>query len=466
MGASKQVTGSCHLVEVYIEGNRYNIVVDFGMVQNNLMKMNDLYRMNKNPKSIDWEDVDVIILTHSHADHSALLPVAIMSGFKGDIVTTEPTIRLTELILTDSAFIQDRECSRYNKSKKGRKSPIYPIYSQRHVEETMSRFRGYGYDQKIKLNEYISVTLKSAGHLLGACSPYIEIKNGENTKRILFTGDTSASKNLPFVKKPDMNGLKVDYLFTESTYGDKVQKRNDVKRKLKKYIKWTVNEKKGKLVIPVFSVGRSSAVIKYLYDIFNESDDFNNVDIYLASPMACKAHRIYGDKYSHEFYDEYYPDVFNWSKINYIDDYKVLEKEVLNKKPMIVLVSSGMVQGGYANAVASGMLPHDNSTVLFCGYQGMGSTGRAILESEYGDTINIDSKYVKRRCAVDFMSMSSHADYLKIIDMISNMRHTKIKKIFLNHGDIEPLIFFKRELEAEFNSEVNISDFNKWYKLC
>lgn len=138
---------------------------------------------------------------------------------------------------------------------------------------------------------------------------------------------------------------------------------------------------------------------------------------------------------------------------------------MLNKKPMIVLVSSGMVCGGYANSVVAGMLPHENSTVLFCGYQGLGSTGRAIMDSDIGDVITIDDKKVKRRCQVDFMTMSGHADYKSIIDMIKDSRHTKIKQIYLNHGDSDALDFFKKELEKTFNAEIVISDYDKWYKL-
>jgi metallo-beta-lactamase family protein len=184
--------------------------------------------------------------------------------------------------------------------------------------------------------------------------------------------------------------------------------------------------------------------------------------------MACKSHRIYGEKDSFNFYNESYNkyrNIFTWDKLQHIEEYPILEREILNKKPQIVLVSSGMVCGGYSNAVASGMLPHENSSILFCGYQGLGSTGRKILESEFGDTIKIDNKDVKRKCNIDFMNMSSHADYKRIISMIASMRHTKIKKICLNHGDVEALEFFKKELQDEFQAEVIVSDYDKWIKL-
>ena len=468
MGASRQVTGSNHVLEIRVSGKLYTVVVDFGMVQNNLKKTNELHNINKKEKSIKWDKVDIIILTHSHADHSGLLPVAIMNGFNGDIISTAPAMKLTELILTDSAFIQQRESERYNKTREGKKKNIYPIYGQRHVEQTMDRFKGYDYNKVIMLTGNISLTLMPTGHLLGACSPYLEIRSGEEVKRLLFTGDTSANKKLPFTKKPNFKDLKVDYVFSEGTYGNKKQGKNNVKQKLKKHIAETVIKNNGKLVIPVFSVGRSTSVVKYLYEIFKENADFNSVPVFLASPMACKSHRIYGDKDSFNFYNESYNryrHIFCWDKLQFIEDYPVLEREVLNKKPQIILVSSGMITGGYSNAVTSGMLPHENSTILFCGYQGLGSTGRCIMESEFGQSIKIDNKDVKRKCNIDFMNMSSHADYEKIIEMIKSMRHTKIKKILLNHGDVEALDFFKKELENEFSAEIIVSDYDKWIKL-
>lgn len=468
MGASRQVTGSCHLISIKVENKEFNIVIDYGIVQNNLKKLNELHNINKKEKAVRWDKIDTIILTHSHADHSAMLPVAVMNGFKGDIIMTAPTMKLTELILTDSAFIQNRETERYNKTKKGKKNPIYPIYGQRHVENTLDRFKGYDYNRKIKLSDNIVLTLYSAGHLLGASSPYIEIKSGEEIKRILFTGDTSGGKKLPFTKTPDFKDLKVDYLFSEGTYGDKIQGKNNIKEKLEKYIEQTILKDKGKVVIPVFSVGRSSSVVEYLHEIISENDRYEDVSVILASPMACKSHRIYGDRDSFNFYNKEYEkskNIFTWSGIQYIEEYPILKKEVLNNKPQIVLVSSGMVCGGYSNAVALGMLPHDNSVMLFCGYQGLGSTGRIILESKIGDEIEIDNKIVERKCQIDFMNMSSHADYKTIIKMIKDMRHTKIKKVFLNHGDEEPLSYFKDVLQKELNAEIIISDYDKWYKL-
>lgn len=468
LGGARQVTGSCHLLTVYVESKEYNIIVDYGMVQDGTRKLNELYSLNKKDKPIDWNKIDNVILTHSHADHSSLLPISVMSGYQGDIIATAPTIKLTNLILSDSAFIQNRETERFNKTKEGKKNPLYPIYSQIHVEQTMGRFRGYDYNKEIVLNEHVTLTLKPTGHLLGACSPLVEVRCGDEVERVLFTGDTSASKAIPFTKKSNFKELKVDHIISEGTYGNKLQKKNNAKQKLKKHISETCLQNNGQLVIPVFAVGRSSSVIKYLYDVYQDNPTFNDIPIYLCSPMAVKSHKIYGDSDSFNFYNRdchKYKDVFKWDKVECIEDYKTLESVVLNTKPKIVLCSSGMVVGGYSVAVSSGMLPHQNSTILFVGYQGLGTIGRNIMSSEYGDVIRIDSKNVKRKCNIDFINLSSHADYRMIISMFKTMRHTKIKNIILAHGDENALINFKDELDKEFNARIEIAEYNKVVKL-
>jgi metallo-beta-lactamase family protein len=468
LGASREVTGSCHYLNIKVEDKEFNIVVDYGGVQDNIKKLNELYKLNKQDKAINWSNVLATVLTHSHSDHSMCLPVAVMNGYEGSIYCTAPSIELTRLILTDSAFIQDKETERYNKTKDGKKNPIAPIYGMRHVEATMDRFRGYDYNVPIQLNEYITLTLKPTGHLLGACSPYIEIKNGDEVKWLLFTGDTSANKDLPFVMSPNFEALKVQTIFCESTYGNSLHKKTNIKKELTKHIKETCIEKNGQLILPTFAIGRTSSLMAMLYEIFQSNKELDDIPVYLASPMANKAHRIYGHADSFNFYDtenKRYKDMFNWSKVEYIEEYKLVESQLLNNRRKIVIAASGMIEGGYSTVLASSVLPNSNNKILFVGYQGLGTTGRHILESEFGQSIKIDGKTVKRKCDIGFVGMSSHADYQQLIDMIKTMAHTKIKNIFLNHGDNEVIEDFKKYLEKEFNCNIIISEKDKWYTL-
>lgn len=468
LGSAKMVTGSCHHLQIKVNNKTTNIIVDYGMVQNNIKKINELYEINSMDKHVDWEKIDYIFVSHGHLDHIGCIPLAIMNGYKGNIISTAPTMKLSRLILTDSAFLQAKECERWNKSRQGKKSPIYPLYSMRHIEQTMEVFRGYDYNRVIELEENINITLKPAGHLLGACSILIEVRHGDEYESILFTGDISGDKSLPFTQKPNFKEKKIKNIISEGTYGDKIQSNNNVKKKLKRYIEETCIKNNGQLMIPVFSVGRSTSVLSYLYDLYNENIHYNEIPLYLASPMACKSNDIYGEEDSFNFYDkkwQKYKDMFRWKNIQYINDYKVLEKEILNSKPKIVLASAGMISGGYSVAVATSLLPNKKNTMLFCGYQGVGTQGRKILESEYGEKINIDSKDIKRLCSIDFMSMSSHGDYNKITQMFKKMQHTKIRNIILTHGDEEVLDIFKSHLDKEFNSKNIVANYNKWIKL-
>lgn len=409
----------------------------------------------------------LLSLTHM-PDHVGLAPTSIMNGYTGYIYSTAPTIEISKLILTDSAHIQEKETEKYNLTKAGKKSPLYPIYGQRHVELCLERFRGYDYNKPIKLSDEITMWLKPTGHLLGACSIYIEVKSGEESKRILFTGDTSANKELPFTMLPNFKDLKVDYLFTESTYGDKLHKYEDSIQKFADVIQKTCIENKGQLMLPIFSVGRSSTVLAQLYEVYQKHPQFKDIPIYLASPMSCQAHRLYGMNDSFNFYnksDEKYREVFEWDRVTYIEKYDKVEEKLFNKEPKIIAVSAGMISGGYSVSVACSLLPDKNNTIMFVGYQGIGTNGRNIIESSFGQVINIDNKNVKRKCNVEFVSMSSHADYKQIIDMIKTMRHTKIKKVFLNHGESEVISEFKKHLEKEFKCEIIISEKDKGYNL-
>ena len=284
----------------------------------------------------------------------------------------------------------------------------------------------------------------------------------------MFTGDTSGNKELPFTMLPNFKDLKVDYLFTESTYGNKTHKNENVIEKFKEVIQKTCIENKGQLMLPIFSVGRSSTVLAQLYEVYSKYPEFKDIPIYLASPMSCQAHRLYGMNDSFNFYnksDEKYRDIFEWDKVTYIEKYDKVEEKLFNKEPKIIAVSAGMISGGYSVSVACSLLPDNKNTIMFVGYQGLGTNGRNIIESQYGQVINIDNKNVQRKCNVEFVSMSSHADYKQIIEMIKTMRHTKIKTIFLNHGESEVISEFKQHLEKEFKCEIIISDKDKGYNL-
>lgn len=468
-GATTQVTGSLHHVKIKIENKEYQFVVDYGMVQDSTKPITDVYRQNMEDRKIEWSKVDFIILTHLHNDHSGMLPRAVIDGFRGNIITTAPTAKLAEIIMYDGAKIMNKECKKYNRTAKGKKNLLYPIYLQKHVLDVMNYIKGYDYNKKIVINENVEIILKPCGHILGASSPYITIKNGENIKRILFTGDVSYGKTLPFTKTGSYKDLKVDYLITEGTYSDRVQKKTNVTTKLKKMVKDVCLENKGTLLIPAFSMGRSTVMLKHMFDIITNDEEFKDVDVYFASPMANKANRIHFQKDSFNFMDKKWSKYKNMLKLenfHWIEEYPILEKAVLNNnKPKVVIASAGSVDAGYSNAIAEKIVGSDKNGILYCGYKFQRSIGDRIWNTEKGEDIKIGESELERMCELDSVSLSGHSDWKQLIKTFKSMRHTKIKNIFITHGNLDGLNIFKEKLKEEFNAKVEVPEKYKWYKL-
>ena len=406
-GATDEVTGSMHHIKVKTSNKEYQFIVDYGMLQDSTKHITSIYKQNSEDRKVDWSKIDFIILTHLHNDHSGLLPKAIVEGFEGDIITTAPTAKLAQIIMSDGAKIMEKECEKYNRTAKGKKNPLYPIYSSRHVSQTMNHIKGYDYNRKIVVNENIEITLKACGHILGASSPYITIKDGEQIKRLLFTGDVSYGKSLPFTRTGSYKDLKVDYLFTEATYGDRLQKKTNVNVKLKNTIKKTCLENKGTLLIPAFSMGRSTVMLKNVYDIITHDDDFEDIDVYFASPMANKANRIHFQDDSFNFMDKKwskYKNMLELENFHWIEEYSVLEKAVLNNsKPKVVIASAGSIDAGYSNAIAERIISSPKNAILYCGYKFSRSIGDRIWNTEFGEVIKIGESTLKRKCDLDYI---------------------------------------------------------------
>ncbi len=468
-GANGEVTGSCHHITIDLEDRKVQFVVDYGMVQDSTISMKELYKVNSENKNIDWEKVDFIILTHLHNDHSGLLPFAVASGFQGNIITTAPTAKLAHIIMSDGAFIMQKECLKYNKTVEGKKSPLYPIYGTRHVELAMERMRGYDFNKTIVIDENIEIVLKPNGHILGSASPYITIRQGEDVRRLLFSGDVSVGKQIAFTKTGKFDGLKVDYLWMEATYGDREQKKTKAIPIIKKMMEEVILNNKGTMLAPVFSMGRSTVFLREAFDIITHDERFKNIDVYFASPMACKANRIHFQKDSFSFMDskwKKYKSMCDLPNFHFIEEYPDLEKAVLNNsKPKLIIASAGSLDAGYSNAVALKIMENSNNGILYCGYKFPRSLGERIWKTKKGEELKIGDKSYKRNCSLGVVNLSGHSDWTQLLDMILSMRHTKIKKVFLNHGNPDGLDFFKSKLKEKINGEIIITEKFESYKL-
>lgn len=444
-----------------------NILVDFGMTQSNLGNVAESMNWNGRDFEFNIGDVDYLLLTHNHADHASLTPLLIKRGFRGKIIATAPTADFCRISFPDSAKIMASDCEWANKRRP--KNKLEPLYTKEDAEQAVGYIQCYDYNTEIVLSDKVTVELKSAGHMLGACMPKITYRDGKTEKTIVFTGDTSAkSSSHPFLRVADDIG-EADYIVTESTYGNRTHEKGDAKKKLEAAILETCVEKGKTCVISTFSMQRSSEVIWLLREIYLENESLYKIPIYLDSPMAIKAqevmdnHREYwGEEWIER--DKELGNIFDWEVLEYIESFQ--ESQALsNKFPKIIISSSGMATGGRVLNHLQNFLPVKGCKVIFTGYQAEGTLGRKLVEGQQ-KSVAINRSRVIIRADVENISMSSHADKFQLTEFLKTCEKDKIKKILINHGDKEAVAEFERELKIHFKGvEIIKPEYNQKIKL-
>jgi len=396
--------------------------------------------------------------------------------FKGKILTTSLTAELMEINLLDNVRLHNKQIEKENKTKEKKKKyseEYIPLYTQASVQWVLDNTRGYSYDNEIKLNSKVSVKFISSGHISGASCIIVTINEKDNIRKMMFTGDTSCDRNIPFVKKLDIKNEKIDYIQTENTYGDRIIPKTDIVAELKGHITETCLVRNAKILIPVFSIARSTNMLFYLKELYKYNPQFNDVKIYLISPMAVKAHATIGKNENFEFYDaqwKEHKDLWNWTNVTYIDSFKKLQKIIDIDERCIYLASSGMLTGGMSQYIASKLLPKKTNKLIFCGYQAENSLGRNILNGEQKKiTItDIDMKKVEIPINCDIYMIdgcSSHGDYNDIIRAFKSTKFSKIKKIIITHGEEEVCNIFANKLKKEFNADIHVPNYGETIKL-
>ena len=329
LGGAGTVTGSKTLIET---GNT-RVLIDCGLFQG----LKNLRKLNRADFPVSPSSIDAIILTHAHLDHSGYLPVLIKNGFKGSIYCTSPTKELTEIILLDSAKIQEEDAERANKHGYTKHKEAKPLYTIIEVVETNKHFSIHNYEEWVIINPSIKFQFLNAGHIIG--SAMVELK--VNGKTFLFSGDIGRKD--PMLLYPPKKVENVDYLIMESTYGDREHKITDPKEALLEVILETYNQK-GILMIPSFAVERTQEII-YLIFKLKEEGKIPNIPVYLDSPMGVKATLVF-DKYP-KWQDLSKFDLDHmYESIHFVRDYQHSKEVVLDQKPKIVIAGSGMLEGG------------------------------------------------------------------------------------------------------------------------
>jgi len=468
------VTGSMSLLTVKRNNmNDYNCIVDFGMVQSSKLKSYQLHKLNSREIPIDM-NIDDILITHSHADHIALLGrvPGISQLDNAHIRMTELSAKIANIILQDTCHLHMKECE---KSAKNKGKPMTSYITQKSTDEVIERIQSYSFDQEIRLTEGIVMTFLSNGHLSGSASILIEIREGLYEKKtILFSGDTSGTKPIIFTKPLDIKERKIDFIVSEATYNNKLIEKDNFESEFTKYIQETCIEKKGRIICPVFSVGRSSNCLVKLRNVYKLHPEFKDIKIYLASPMACKSHHLLCSKTNLEFYaDEWQEeiDIVDWNQVEYIESFKALLKMLNNPDSCVILASAGMVKA-YSEYVIGQLISAKKNRVVFCGYQAEGTKGRLLLDG-IQKTMTVEDQDGNRKSVginakiSNVVGQSGHLDYKDLCKLWSSVEKKKLKTILLNHGNPDGMHFFKKELEKVLpNVDVRITKYNEVVRLC
>lgn len=457
-GAAKTVTGSCYLIET--ENRKF--LVDCGMFQGSS------FDLNKEPFPFNPEDIDFVILTHAHIDHSGRLPILVKKGFKGSIFCTSATAELAEVMMRDSGHIQEMEAESKTKRKlrKGLE-PVEPLYTVKDAEAASKLLVPLTYNSREVIDENITLVLKDAGHLLGSAIVCLEIMDKGEKKTITFTGDLG-NFNIPIIR--DYEYIKeTDYLIIESTYGNRLHEEDTETNNLYNIIINTI-QRGGNVIIPSFAVGRAQELLytlNYYIDI-EKRKRLKNIEIYLDSPLARDATRIF-EKHR-ECYDEEAlklltrgDDPLDFDNLTITE--RVEESMELNKRNGVVIISSsGMCEAGRIKHHLKYNIWKKNCSIVFAGYQAEGTLGRRILDGEkrvkiFGEDMVVKANIYK----ID--SLSGHADLNGLLNWFKHIENGVKKGVFVVHGESSASENFKNELDKLTDANVVIPGIGEEYSI-
>ncbi len=424
LGAASTVTGSKHLLQT----PEQNILIDCGLFQG----IKSLRLRNWEPLPVNVSEIKTIIITHAHLDHCGYLPLLVKSGFKGNILMTRPTRDLVEIILRDSARIQEEDAERANRYGYSKHKPALPLYTDNDVEKTLGLFKAYNDKKWITLSGDIRFRFTKNGHILGSCFVEMECYN----KKIVFSGDIGRNKS-ELLQAPEKID-SADFLIMESTYGNRLHSNGDVSEELSSVINSTIH-KKGNLLIPSFAVGRAQELMHMILQLKLKLH-IPDIPIYMDSPMGADATEIL-TRYP-EWHKLSEPECRALShQITIIRDWHETEKVIKKKGSKIVIAASGMLTGGRVLEYIKHYIINKKNTVLLAGYQAEGTRGRALKEGVH--ELKIHGKYYPVHANIcEISSLSAHADQQEMLDWLRQFKQ-KPGKIFLVHGEPMALEAFR-----------------------
>jgi len=416
LGAAGTVTGSKYL----IEANDKKIMIDCGLFQG----LKQLRLLNWNNLPVDVAAIDMVLLTHGHLDHVGYLPRLIKSGFKGKIYGTAPTLAIAEIVLKDTAKIQEEEADFANKKGYSKHKPAQPLYGVEDAERTLAYFNEINPDEWIDFGNDINVRFQTNGHIIG--STFIEIHFAG--KKFVFSGDVGRDNDV--LLAPPKRPQEADILFVESTYGDRLHQPEDILEHLKKVILDT-HAKGGSVIIPSFAVERTQTLMYLIWQL-KKSGSLPEMNFIMDSPMGANVLKVFKqcNVWTNLSFDDY-SSMFDVFKI--VSSFKETTAFINSPMPKVVIAGSGMVEGGRVLNYLQEYIGKTETTVLFVGYQAEGTRGRKIQDGTH--EIKIYGNYYPVKARVETIhGLSAHGDQKDLINWISEIKN-KPEKVFIIHGE-------------------------------
>ncbi len=442
LGASGTVTGS----KFYLETPELNLMVDCGMFQG----LKELRQLNWKPLPIDTSKIDVVLLTHGHLDHTGYLPRLVKQGFQGAIIGTAPTLAITQIILLDSAKIHEEEAEQANKEGYSKHHPALPFYTIKEAEKAIRLFRSQEKEEWVRLSEHIRFKFQYNGHIIGAT--FIELEIFE--KLFVFSGDIGREND--FLLASPKYPRWADYLFLESTYGNKLHPQEDVEKILISLVNKTINES-GNLIIPSFAVERLQSLMYVLWQLYKRNK-IPNIPIFIDSPMGNNVLSVF-ERFPkwHKLTIQEYRAMCNHFKIisSYADTWKTID----DPRPKIVIAGSGMVTGGRVLTYLRQLIDIPTTTVLMVGYQAEGTRGRQLLEGAH--ELKLFGKYHPVKAKIEHLeSLSAHADQQELLQWMKGIKNIP-ESVFLIHGEPSALDAFRVKIRDVHGWQVQIPKLNE-----
>jgi metallo-beta-lactamase family protein len=460
-GAARTVTGSKHLITL---NNGKQLLLDCGMFQGMGEETDDLNEhFGFNPQKVDY-----LILSHAHIDHCGLIPRLVAEGFRGDILCTDPTVALAKLLLMDSAKIQTQDAEYSNKKRRLHNQPlIKPLYTEEDVTETLRLFKIVDYNQDYEVCQGVTLRFTDAGHIIGSAAVHLTISENGKSTQISFSGDVGRYGDM--ILKSPQTFSQADYIILESTYGDSLHKDLEpIEGMLREIIHQTCILRKGKVIIPAFSVGRTQEVL-YALNALELKGILPDVPYYVDSPLSEKVTMLLKD-YPAEYNSSVKEvlksdsDPFQFKGLKFIE--YVEESKALNAdpRPCVIISASGMAEAGRVKHHIKNNIGNDKNTILMVGYCEPRSLGGRLLAGE--PEVNIFGDQYRVMAEVrSIKSMSAHGDYEDLLHFVSCQDPAKIKSLYLVHGEPDVQARFRQRLMDSGFGNVLIPERHEGYEL-